>query len=516
MAGRRRLERKTDDRRPVVTDDFIYDDPRQSFNNDESDPVSSDTPEEAVRKLRKRTQQNNPDPAVDETAPDSSSEKETSSERGTVYSSGIKLDENLQPVYESGKKPRKPHPLLRGVILALVTLSLLVAVAAFIFHRVYKEAPYLDMPENTISAVVSPVQSFFSGLTETVFGYFRSMKLRANIEEEYNKLLKENEELVYKAMQADQLKQMLSEYEDLTDEVAANRDMKPLIARVTGRSDSNYFSTMTIDKGSDDGVKQYMAVTYQYSMIGYVEEVYQNESTVRTIIDSDAHVAALIESTRDQGVVRGTLGINGKPQCWMNYLPDETLPRPGDLVVTSGIGMPFPKGIPIGTVEESTRGMDANKQYIVLNPSADFQHLERVIVLLYQPKAGQVEAREEKTQIEFEPMDTARPVPPIQEIASDFLSDRGDDEEEDLEDEEGAEDSENPDETVAPTPDPTETPTSTPVPTPSPDPTPYETPIQYQVKSIRGEPTPSPTPTFAPTPTPYFTPDPEDMTFEEE
>ena len=517
MAGRRRLERKTDDRRPVVTDDFIYDDPRQSFADSESDPVSSDTPEEAVRKLRKRTARNDMEPEDKDSRSGSDSEEEAAPERGTVYSSGIKLDENLQPVYESGKKPRKPHPVLRGLVLGLVTFSLLVAVAAFIFHRIYEKTPYLDMPENAISAVVSPVQSFFSGLTETVFGYFRSMKLRANIEEEYKKVLAENEELVYKAMQVDQLKQMLSEYEDLTEEVAANRDMMPLVARVTGKSDSNYFSTMTIDKGSDDGVQEYMAVTYQYSMIGYVETVDKNKSTVRTIIDSDAHVAALIESTRDQGVVRGTLGITGKPQCWMNYLPDETLPRPGDLVVTSGIGMPFPKGIPIGTVEESTRGMDANKQYIVLNPSADFQHLERVIVLLYQPKAGQVEAREENRQTDvYTPMDTARPVPPIQEIASDFLSDRKDDEENYDEDEENGEDSENPAETVEPAPDPTETPSPTPVPTPSPDPTPYETPLEYNVKSIRGEPTPSPTPTFAPTATPYFTPDPEDMTFEEE
>ena len=518
MAGRRRLERKTDDRRPVVTDDFIYDDPQQSFSSGESDPVSSDTPEEAVRKLRKRTTQNDIESEENDSRTGSVSEDESSSDRGTVYSSGIKLDDTLQPVYESGKKPRKPHPVLRGLILGLVTLSLLVAVAAFIFHRIYEKTPYLDMPENAISAVVSPVQSFFSGLTETVFGYFRSMKLRANIEEEYNKLVKENEELVYKAMQVDQLNAAISEYKDLFDEVQANLDMKPLVARITGKSDSNYFSTLTIDKGSDDGVKEYMVVTYGYSMIGYTVEVYKNKSTVRTIIDSEAHVAALIESTRDQGVVRGTLGIvEGKPQCWMNYLPDETLPRPGDLVVTSGIGMPFPKGIPIGTVEESTRGMDANKQYIVINPSADFQHLERVIVLLYQPTAGQVEAREENRQTDvFEPMDTARPVPPIQEIASDFLSDRNDDEEDYGEDEENGGDSENPAETVEPTPDPTETPSPTPIPTPTPDPTPYETPLQYNVKNIRGEPTPSPTPTYAPTATPYFTPDPEDMTFEEE
>ncbi len=519
MAGRRHLERKTDDRRPVVTDDFIYDDPQQSFTGGETDPVSSDTPEEAVRKLRRRTQENDADDEENASRKESVAEEKHESERGTVYSSGIKLDENLQPVYESGKEPRKAHPVIRGLIIAVVTLSLLLAVAAYIFHRVYEKAPYLDIPENTISSVVSPVQSFFSGLTESVFGYFRSMKLRANLEYEYNKLLERNEELEYKAMKVDQLASELSQYKDLNDEVQANLNMHPLVARVTGKSDSNYFSTITIDKGSADGIKQYMAVTYQYSMVGYVETVHDHESTVRTIIDSDANVAALIESTRDQGVVHGTLGIegnNGKPQCRMNYLPDETLPRPGDLVVTSGIGMPFPKGIPIGTVVESTRGMDANKQYIVVNPTADFQHLERVIVLLYQPEPEKVQGREENNKIEYVPMETARPTPVIEEIAADFLSDR---EDEDLSDDEDADEdgeSENPDETVAPTPDPTDTPAPTPAPTPTPDPTPYVTSIVYQIKNIGGEATPSPTPTFAPTPTPYFTPDPEDMTFEEE
>ena len=516
MAGRRHLERKTDERRPVVTDDFIYDDPQQSFTGGETDPVSSDTPEEAVRKLRRQAQQNDADTEEKDSGAESAAEDNPAAERGTVYSSGIKLDENLQPVYESGKEPRKAHPLLRGLVLTVVTLSLLVAVAAFIFHRVYEKAPYLDIPENAISKVVSPVQSFFSGLTESVFGYFRSMKLRANLEEEYNKLLERNEELEYKAMKVDQLTSELSQFKDLTDEVQANLNMHPLVARVTGKSDSNYFSTLTIDKGSADGIKQYMAVTYQYSMVGYIENVYEHKSTVRTIIDSDASVAALIESTRDQGVVRGTLGLglSGKPQCRMNYLPDETLPRPGDMVVTSGVGMGFPKGIPIGTVVESTRGMDANKQYIVINPTADFQHLERVIVLLYQPEPEPVQGRVENNKIEYVPMDTARPSPVIEEIAADFLSDRDDQDYDEDEGEDG--DSENPDETVAPTPDPTDTPAPTPVPTPTPDPTPYATSQVYQVKSIRGEPTPSPTPTFAPTPTPYFTPDPEDMTFEEE
>ena len=128
MAGRRHLERKTDERRPVVTDDFIYDDPQQSFTGGETNPVSSDTPEEAVRKLRRRAQQNDADKEEKDSGAESAAEDNPAAERGTVYSSGIKLDENLQPVYESGKEPRKAHPLLRGLVLTVVTLSLLVAV----------------------------------------------------------------------------------------------------------------------------------------------------------------------------------------------------------------------------------------------------------------------------------------------------------------------------------------------------------------------------------------------------
>ena len=52
MSAKRRLERASDDRRPVVTDDFIYDDPAQSRSGSEAESPYSDTPEEAIRKLK--------------------------------------------------------------------------------------------------------------------------------------------------------------------------------------------------------------------------------------------------------------------------------------------------------------------------------------------------------------------------------------------------------------------------------------------------------------------------------
>lgn len=505
MAVRRRLERKTDDRRPVVTDDYIYDDPdAEGSASAESEPAS-DTPEEAIRKLRKKKAVPEPEDSSDEAPAESGSdEKPSASASSTVYSSGIMLDENLQPVYPSGKKPRRAHPVIRGFVLVMVTLVLLLAVASYIFHRVPNAPAVLGVPENAIGSAVTPVQDFFSGLTETVFGYFRSMKLRANIEAEYNALRAENEQLVYKAMLADELQNTLSQYEDLSEEIRANQEMRPIICTVIGKSDSNYFSTMTINKGTADGVEDYMAVTISGALVGYTESTQAHKATVRTIIDSDASIAALIQSSRDQGTVRGTLGIDGTPMCRMYYLPDDNLPRPGDLVVTSGVGMSFPKGIPIGIVRNSTRGMDANKQYIVLEPQVDFQHLEYVIVLRYQPDAEAIQGRENgRSNLPLVPLESARPSPVVPEIASSLFE---------------SQDTSSPDPnaTPTPTPEPTETPTPTPTPTPVPTPTSDKTPIPYNVVNLSGDPTPTPTPTSAPTNTPYFTPDPDDMTFEEE
>ena len=109
----------------------------------------------------------------------------------------------------------------------------------------------------------------------------------------------------------------------------------------------------------------------------------------------------------------------------MYYLPEDNLPRPGDVVVTSGVGdlndgRSFPKGIPIGTVRESTRGMESNKQFVVVEPQADFQHIEYVIVLRYQPAAQAVEERASTDEgISFTPLDSPVPVPTVQ-IGSDF------------------------------------------------------------------------------------------------
>lgn len=473
-----------------VYDDFIYngldsirrdlpssDDESASLPDDAQD--ESDTPEAALSKLQASME------------PEDDNEDDSAIRRRRKFP---------KPGAEEKRARKQAPPRLRIFMLVVITVVVLGTLACMLLSRIMPEVSLLTVPESAVSQTLTPVQSFFSAVTESVAGYLRTLKLRANIETEYNNLRAQNEQLVYQAMRAEELEYQLSQYENIYDEMSANENMNPIACTVIGRDDGNYFSTFTINRGSRDGISEFMAVTISGALVGYTETVKESESTVRTIIDSEASIAGLIQSSRDQGTVRGTLGVDGQAMCRMYYLPDDHLPRPGDTVVTSGVGMSFPKGIPIGTVRESTRGMESNKQYIVVEPLVDFQHLEYVIVLRYQPTAQAVEGREQGSiYTEFVPLATARPLPTLR-IGS--TSVWGETPTPTLEPE------------VTPTPDATATPSPTPKATKTPEPT-IAGPI-YEYNVVGGEPTATPTPSPTPTPTPYITLNPGDLTYEED
>lgn len=492
MARKDRQQQSPQDVLPTY-DDFKFDDldsitrdlptgkqePTPPVAEDTED--SFDTPEGALQKLQMEREL-----------------QDEQRENATIVGRMKKKHRETSQQKTEEKRERKQLPGgLRKVLMVTVSVVIIGFLGLMLLYRVMPGAPdALGAPEGMLAKIVTPVQSLFSSITESFAGYMRTLKLRANLESEYNKLRAENEQLVYQAMLAEELQKTLSQFENMYDEMSVNENMNPIACTVIGKGDGNYFSTFTINKGSRDGIEEYMAVTISGALVGYTENVTETKSQVRTIIDSEASIAGLIQSSRDQGTVRGTLGIDGEPMCRMYYLPDDHLPRPGDVVVTSGVGMSFPKGIPIGTVRESTRGMESNKQYIVVEPSADFEHLEYVIVLRYKPAAEAVQGRE-STLTEFVALPTVRPMPTLRIGSTSVWG-------------------------ATATPDPDATPTPTPSPTPSPSPTPTATPEPtvagpvYEYTVLSDEPTPTPTFTPTPTPTPYITLSPLDMTYEED
>ena len=462
--------------------------------SEEPEENPSDTPDVAMERFLK---ERGIDPeAQDEPAPKKKKEKKIR----------IRKKKHREPATDANEETyefAKEHPRLRKLFLSFITVFLTVTLLSIALLKI-ADVRQLSVVSDTVSEVVTPVQNTFSSVTESVAGFIRRIKFWYNLENEYNALREENEQLVYQAMRADELQTQLAQFEDMYDEIRANANLNPIVCTVTARDEGNYFSTFTINRGAADGISEYMAVTSSGALIGYTEQVFDHSATVRTIIDSEASIAALIKSSRDQGTVRGTLGIDGTAMCRMYYLPDDHLPRPGDEVVTSGVSMPFPKGIPIGTVRESTRGMEANKQYIVVEPEADFQHIEYVIVLRYQPEAGAIQDRSDSsTAVGLVPLETARPYPTIRIGSMNYFGT----------------DTPAPDTTETPAPTETLTPAPTEVLTATPTPVPEDyvppTVFEYQVV-MTPDPNETPTPTPSPSPTPYITLGPEDLTLEDD
>ena len=390
------------------------------------------------------------------------------------------------------------HPGLRKGLVWGLCIVLFIVVGGMTLSS-FIDSPALDKPKSAVSSVVGPVQRLFSSFTDSIASYVRMLKVRGELEYEYGQLLIKLDELASEAALKDEYKRQLDQLYDLMDEMQRNTDWNPISASVIGHDTGNYFSVLTIDVGSSQGVSENMAVVFSGGLVGYTYDVKATTCNVLCVIDSNATVAAMVQNTRDQGSLKGTLS-DGSANCRMYYLPDDSLPRPGDLVVTSGVGVEFPVGIPIGHVRESTRGMDDNQSYVVVEPIVDFQHLEYVVVYRYRPPYTQpVQQRSSYGDMTPIPLETPRPTPVYPKNNEDGMPVDGTEE------------------TPEPSPGPSDIPEPTPAPTPGPDVTPVpETVVYNPPESIAGTPTPSPTPEPTPTPTPVPTFDPGTLTVEED
>lgn len=307
---------------------------------------------------------------------------------------------------------KKKHPVLYAYLKRIVIVLLVLIMGVTIFQQVTGRTRFFEMG---LSFIITPVQNLVSTVMHEFSAYLYRLKLRGNIEYEYNQLKAQNDELILRTILYEELEEENNQLRALLGEYETRATMNPILARVIASETGNYFSTFTINKGSIDGVDSQMAVITAQGLIGYVYEVYPTTSKVITIIDDQASLAALIESSRDQGAIKGTLGSTGEPLCRMYYLSADSVPRPGDRVITSGVGVSFPKGLLIGYVRESTRAIEDNKHYIVVEPAADFEHVENVLVLRYYAEIEEMPDNYNNTEVILAPVATARPQAVIEE-----------------------------------------------------------------------------------------------------
>lgn len=154
--------------------------------------------------------------------------------------------------------------------------------------------------------------------------------------------------------------------------------LRLLAARVIGRSLDSWSSMVIIDKGRYNGIKRAMVVINPQGLVGSIIEVTENTSKVLLINDPDQGVSSIVQRSRQEGLVSGTLGTN----LIMRYLPEDAQIIVGDIVVTSELSQIYPKGILIGKVVNIGKEFSGLNRYAIIKPTVDLGNLEEVLVII--------------------------------------------------------------------------------------------------------------------------------------
>jgi rod shape-determining protein MreC len=152
---------------------------------------------------------------------------------------------------------------------------------------------------------------------------------------------------------------------------------KTVAAQVIGTSGSDMSRSIVIDKGENDGIGRDMAVITSDGVVGKVLLVHPSLSEVLLINDQSSGVGAILEKSRLQGVLRGT--VNG--EVGLEKVMSDQQVEVGEKVLTSGGDRIFPKGLPVGTVSNVGNGKDLFLN-IKIRPAANLSKLEEVLVLV--------------------------------------------------------------------------------------------------------------------------------------
>lgn len=159
---------------------------------------------------------------------------------------------------------------------------------------------------------------------------------------------------------------------------------QPITARVIAVDATSWFRSITIDRGSLDGLHEGMAVVTEAGVVGRVMTCAPHSARVSLIVDPSSGISSLIERTRVRGVCRGTGdGLS------LDYVELNDDLRSGDMLVTSGLGGGFPKGLVIGTVANVAQsGFDMFRS-VQITPAVDFTRLEEVLVVTSTERASE-------------------------------------------------------------------------------------------------------------------------------
>lgn len=235
--------------------------------------------------------------------------------------------------------------------------------------------------ESTTREALSPLQRVVTNVCGEITEFLTYPARLYRVSEHNRQLEQQVVELQEKLSRYNEIKAQNNRLkEQLAFKTSVADQLNTESAEVIGRSADNWFGTVIINKGSASGIQQDMAVITSAGLVGRVTNVTRHTAEVLLITDPRSGVGCLVQENRAPGIVEGVAG--GRSVVNMVHIPSDLVPKKGNRVVTSGFGSVFPKGIPVGTVQETHREESGMFKMATLKTFVDFNRLEEVLVII--------------------------------------------------------------------------------------------------------------------------------------
>ena len=262
-----------------------------------------------------------------------------------------------------------------------VFFLLLFVTVAIVFIS-YRFPNLLQPVRNGIETVIIPMQKGINVVGRSISDKLDSFETMKNLQKENEELKAKVEALTLANQLISQEKYELAGLQELYELDKKYPDYNKVAARIIARESNGWYNVFTIDKGSEDGIKENMNVMAGNGLVGIVISVRKNAATVRSIIDDSSKVSGMFLKSSDTCIVSGDLNsMISDGRIKVSMIPINANIDESDEIVTSHISDKFQQGILIGYVTDIKIDSSNMTKTAYLTPVVDFEHLDEVLII---------------------------------------------------------------------------------------------------------------------------------------
>ncbi|WP_297418632.1 rod shape-determining protein MreC [Clostridium sp.] len=263
--------------------------------------------------------------------------------------------------------------------LAVTIIVLSVSFLGLIVYTVKKENK--SIIESGAGSTLNPVQSLLyqgtNKVKETLDFFLNFSEVKAQNKE----LIEKNQELENEISSYSNLKDENDRLRQVLNFEEQRNNYNYIACDIIGYSGGNFLDGYIVNKGKNANVQKGMVVIGAQGLVGQVTSVGDNWSIIQSLVNENIAVSVMVESTRETGYLKGFRDSQNTNLTKVYDLPMESQVKVGDVIVTSGVGMLYPKEIRIGEVTSVEEDKVKVMKNAVVKPYVDFNKLEELFIV---------------------------------------------------------------------------------------------------------------------------------------